>query len=140
MNNPLFNNNRFTHLLPQDIEVWKRFLDSPANNYDFFEYDIRVGEGRDPGNDFDDNRRSHAIKLSQRRIDAIGHHKDHLAIFEITRYAGLKALGQLIAYPILYKSKFAPSLPLVPILIAEELQTDVEIPYHMNKIKVLLYK
>jgi len=139
MPNPIYNNNRFTHLLPEDIEVWKRFLVSPANIYSHFDYDVRVGDGRDPGSKFDEKYRQLGILLSQRRIDAVGHHDSHLAIIEITRVAGLMALGQLTAYPVLYQLSYNTTLALKPILVCEELQADAEVPFHMARITVLLY-
>lgn len=139
MANPLLRNSRFPHLLPQDVEIWLKFLNSPANIYSHFDYDVRVGDGRDPGTDFSEANRELGIMLSQRRIDAVGHHQSHLAIIEITRNAGLKALGQLIAYPVLYQLKFKPEKALKPILVAETMQTDASEPFHSNRIAVLLY-
>lgn len=140
MKNPIYSNLHFDHMLPQDQEVFKLFLASPANIYEYFDYDVRVGDGRDPGTEHDENTRQLAIKLSQRRIDAVGHHADHIAIIEVTRVAGLKALGQLHAYPVLYQLKYKPQLSLKPILIAETLETDAEEAFHFAKIPILLYK
>lgn len=140
MNNPILQNKRFPHLLPQDVEVWLRFLQSPANIYDYFEYDIHVGDGRDPGPEFDDKYRHLGRYLSQRRIDAVGHHTTHIALIEITRQAGLKALGQLTAYPVLYTMKYKPQLPLIKILVTERMQTDCLPAFVKENIKTLLYK
>ena len=140
MKNPIFQNLHFDHMLPQDQEVFRLFMNSPANIYDYFDYDVRVGDGRDPGKDYNENIRQLAIKLSQRRIDAVGHHQDHIAIIEVTRIAGLKALGQLHAYPVLYQLKYKPVLPLKPFLIAETLETDAEEAFHFAKIPILLFK
>lgn len=118
----------FPHLLPDDIKVWKRFLLNFGDNYTHFDYDVRVGYGRDPGSDFDIKIRSMAIDLSQRRIDAVGHTVNHLDIIEITHSAGLTAIGQLLSYPILYGHMFNPSIPLVPVLVCAEIQTDIEKP------------
>lgn len=136
MDNPIYSNNRYTHLLPVDIEVWKRFLSSEYNVYSHFDYDVRVGDGRDPGPEFEDPFRKLGIMLSQRRIDAVGHAPDFLAIIEVTRFAGLKSLGQCLAYPILYQVKYNPILPLKSILVCEQLQTDAEIPFREHNITV----
>ena len=138
--NPLLQNTRFPHLLPQDVEVWLLFLKSPANIYTHFDYDVHVGDGRDPGTEYSQKDRDLGIFLSQRRIDAIGHHSTHLAIIEITRQAGLKAVGQLIAYPILYNSKYSPGTQIKPLLVAEEMQTDVLPAFIGYSIKTLLFK
>ena len=44
---------------------------------------------------------------------------------DIATVPGLRALGQLIAYPILYQQTFSPNQMLVPLLIAEVLQADI---------------
>ena len=118
----------FPHLLPDDIKVWKRFLSLFGQEYSHFDYDVRVGYGRDPGSTFSVKIRQMGIDLSQRRIDAVGHRPDRLDIIEITHSAGLTAVGQLLSYPILYGHMFNPSLPLVPILVCSEIQTDIENP------------
>lgn len=117
-------NARFPHLLQKDIDVWKRFLADPPRRYTSFEYDVRVGTGRDPGSEYSDEIRRMAIGLSQRRIDAVGHTADTLDIIEITTAAGLHAIGQLTAYPILYRLTYVTPLPLIPVLVCESIQTD----------------
>lgn len=132
-------NRFFPHLLPQDIEVWKRFLDDQGKQYDYFEYDVRVGEGRDPGPTHTQTIRSMAIGLSQRRIDAIGFRNGTATIFEITTRAGLTCIGQLKVYPQLYKTLHPSQKTEPPVLIAERIQDDI-LPYLLeSRIKFLLY-
>ncbi len=121
-----FKNRFFPHLLPVDILVWERFLDQFGKAYSKFDYDVRVGDGRDPGDIVPDPIRAMAVKLSQRRIDAVGHTPDRLDVIEITTDAGLTAIGQLEAYPRLYQAKFHPTTPIRPVLVCESIQTDLE--------------
>jgi hypothetical protein len=91
-----------------------------------FLYDLRCGTGRDPGPDFPDNIRQMAIGLSQRRIDAIGFKDEGATLFEITTRAGLTAIGQLTAYPILYGREYPDQNIIDVALVAESIQTDIE--------------
>ncbi len=116
----------FPHLLKEDIEVWERFLRHSANIYSRFDYDIQVGEGRDPGTDFPKNIRAMALNISRRRIDAIGYTPTAITIIEISIDAGLTQLGQLLAYPCLYKLTYSPHLPIKRLLVAASIQTDIE--------------
>lgn len=125
---------RFTHLLAPDRALWQRFLDLHPGRYLSIDYDVRVGSGRDPGPTFSDPMRSMALSLSQRRIDAIGLCSDHLEIIEITLNAGLTALGQLIAYPILYNEDFSPTLPVYPVLVCQAIQPDMDYIYALHNI------
>lgn len=117
---------RFPHLLKEDIELWEQFLDSPHNLYDHFDYDIQVGDGRDPGQQYPEHIRDMALNISRRRIDAVGIQPDALTIIEISISAGLTQLGQLLAYPCLYQITYSPNLPLKRLLIAQSIQTDIE--------------
>ena len=137
--NPYRKEKPYTHLLKKDIIIWERFLRSEHDNYKRFEYDVRVGNGRDPGPDYTPTIRGMAIKLSQRRIDAIGHADNHIALFEVTVIAGIKAFGQCKVYPVLYRLKYKPQLPVKMILVARELGSDVEPVYTPSEVKVLLF-
>lgn len=117
---------RFPHLLKDDVALWERFLASPNHIYSSFEYDIRVGEGRDPGPDYDRNIRKMALDLSQRRIDAIGRTREGITIIEISTSAGLTQVGQLLAYPSLYRQTFSYTGKISRLLVAQTLQTDIE--------------
>lgn len=132
-------NRQFPHLLPRDIEVWEAHLAAHPDDYQYIDYDVRVGRGRDPGPDYTDAIRSHALDLSKRRIDAVGHAVDHIAIIEITTRAGLKALGQMAAYPVLYALTFKPTLPLRQVLVCAELGTDAEPAFMQSTITVYQY-
>lgn len=117
---------RFPHLLKEDVELWQQFLDSPHNIYDRYDYDIQVGDGRDPGQDFPEHIRDMALNISRRRIDAIGFQPNAITIIEISISAGLTQLGQLQAYPCLYQITYSPKLPLKRLLVAQSIQTDIE--------------
>lgn len=118
-------NRQFPHLLPDDILIWEAYLADPLITWDSIDYDVRVGKGRDPGLAIAPNIRQMAIDLSQRRIDAVGHGPTFIDIIEITRSAGMTALGQLELYPILYQSTFSPAKPLRTLLVAAEIQSDI---------------
>lgn len=117
----------YAHLLPPDVPVWERYLDKYGDVYTHLEYDIRVGLGRDPGPGFEQNMRNMALDLSLRRIDAVGFSPRAITVIEITHSAGMTALGQLRAYPTLYRLTFMPSLPIQPLLVAGGLQSDIQV-------------
>ncbi len=124
----------FTHLLKPDAKLMEEFLLQFPDLYSHIDYDVHVGLGRDPGPDFDDNIRQMAIQLSQRRIDAVAHAKDHIDIIEITLEAGLTALGQLMTYTPLYVAMFEPSKIVRPLLVTRKFATDVEFAYTLRNI------
>ena len=118
---------KYPHLLPIDCEVWDLWLRTHQYQYESFDYDVRVGEGRDPGPEFPDYIRQMAIANSQRRIDAIGYAGNRIDLFEITHSAGLRAVGQCVTYPILYRQTYNPGLHTRMYLVAGRLHTDIEV-------------
>lgn len=130
---------RFPHLLEEDAKVWRRYLAAHGSQFESFTYDIRVGDGRDPGPGFETNIRNMGIRLSQRRIDAAGFNGNKVTLFEITRRAGLTAIGQLKTYPILWKRMFPDTDLQGIILIAESIQDDIEPTLIADNLQFLLF-
>lgn len=117
---------RYPHLLPADCFLWDLWLAQHAGEFSEFQYDVKVGEGTDPGPEFDNNIRYDAIRLSQRRIDAVGYQAKVITLFEITTLAGLTALGQCMAYPKLFRDTYSPDRVIQMHLVTYQFQSDIE--------------
>lgn len=122
-------NHKYPHLLPDDVVVWEQFLKAHPNLFHTLDYDVRIGVGRPRPDLPDANLRKMATDLSQRRIDVVGHQDEIRTIIEITHSAGLKALGQLHAYPILYAQTYPGQYRLRTLLVAGALQSDMILCY-----------
>jgi len=129
----------YPHILPVDIPVWQRFLAAHPSLPADIDYDVRVGIEQDPGPAFPDNIRQMAITLAYKRIDAVVQFEGRTLIIEITRRAGLKAVGQLITYPLLYAIKYPQATNITPLLVAEELLPDTETALNAYGIEYQLY-
>lgn len=125
----------FTHLLDHDAKLLASFLAANPDRYHHLDFDIHVGHGRDPGDNFPHTIRQMGITLSQRRIDCIGVSPGRIDIIEVTAQAGLTALGQLIAYPRLYEDTYSPDRPVYPVLVAYEFAADIEALFEMSNIE-----
>lgn len=75
------------------------------NDYDRFDYNVRLGIAVDPGPDFPDYVRKAAIATRSLRIDAVGWQGDQPTIFEVKRRAGLENVGQLFGYFHMWKAQ-----------------------------------
>lgn len=120
-------NRQFPHLLPDDIAVWQAFLKQSPERWLNIDYDVRVGPGTDPGDSVSEKYRHMGIDLSQMRIDAVGHHNKLIEIVEITTQAGLKAIGQLVSYPILFRDNFPTPQIVVPLLVCTSLKPGIDL-------------
>lgn len=134
-----FKNRFYPHLLQPSIDLWEMFLVDHANDYTSFDYDVKVGDGRDPGPRFSDKIRKMALGLSQRRVDVVGHRSDRRDIIEITPYAGIRAIGQLNVYPLLYRDTFTSPQRLQPVLICHDISPDIDVALVLASIIVHRY-
>lgn len=116
----------YPHLLKEDRQLWEDYLAIGDNHSYKYDYDVKVGEGRDPGDRFPDYIREMALNISKRRIDAIRLTPTEITIIEISVNAGLTQLGQLMAYPCLYRATTSTKLPIKRLLLARSIQTDIE--------------
>ena len=86
--------------------IWGRFLSKYGSNFSRFDYDLRVGQGIIPAASVPEIYRDDYIKLTQKRIDAVGYSGKVATIFEIKVRANLGAIGQLIGYRDLFLNTF----------------------------------
>lgn len=133
-----FDNRFFPHLLPVDIPVWRRYLALHKGDFIKIEYDVRVGKGSDPPSELSESLRTMWTDLSKKRIDAVAWKPNAITVIEITRRAGMKAIGQLKTYPVLYRLTYEPFLPVESLLVCEELLADIQPALAENKIPYIL--
>ena len=128
----------FPHLLPEDRELWEDFLELPANVYENYPYEVKVRNRREPGPGFHDHIRAIALKIARSRIDASGVTGTTPTIIAISTTAGLTQLGQLMAYPCLYKIQIPESPEPQRLLVSRSIQTDIEPVLRNERIPFLI--
>jgi len=89
---------KYPGLLPREIIIFREWLRLHERDFDRFDYNVRVGDGFDPGPAFDAATRRMAIANSQKRIDAVAWQGSAVTLIEVKDRAGLSAIGQLIGY------------------------------------------
>lgn len=114
-----------TRLSAEDLELWESFYATNPTFCPDILFDVRVGDGFDPGENYPENIRKDAVMLSQRRIDAVCTWPDKIWIIEITHTATLKAIGQLEVYPYLFTYTYEPTLPIYTVLMYRHCDPDL---------------
>lgn len=99
---------RYPHMLPNDIEIWERFLDLHGNEYDGFDYDVHVGGVVERMSHWTDEEFRTYLSLAAKRIDAVGHQGQRITLFEVKPEGGVTSVGQLFTYRELYIHDFMP--------------------------------
>lgn len=129
---------KYPHMVPEEIEIWKRFLKLHGNKFDGFKYDIHVGKGTGPIPGYSKKEQEMFIRLTQKRIDVVAHKRGNAYIIEIKSRAGLSAIGQLIAYRRLYQEKYGRFSVAGMAIVAESIDPDVRHVAETARIKVIL--
>lgn len=116
---------KYPGMLPREILIFKNWLKTNESAYDSFQYDVRLGQGRDPGPNYPDYIRSMAIDRSKFRADAVAMQGQQPTLIEVKDRAGASAAGQLVAYEALWEVEHPGGLPPKLLLITNQVQTNL---------------
>jgi hypothetical protein len=123
---------KYPHMLPADVDIWERFLDKYAQEYDGFDYDIHVGGVVERLARWSVEEHAVYSSLAAKRIDAVGHQGKRIVLFEVKPQGGVTAVGQLFAYRELYIKDFMPAeTPAVALVCSNVLPDEV---YVLNQL------
>ena len=114
---------KYSHLRPEDVVIWERFIKAFPGFYDSVDYDLKVGRPRQYPGKPDDVYRKDLEYLSRKRIDVVGYRGNEIHIIELKPRASFEALGQVIGYTELYLPFRPEGSSVSPVII-----TDSEIP------------
>jgi hypothetical protein len=92
-------------MLPREILIWKNWLYTNSTRFDRYEYNVRLGEGVDPGPSYPDSSRRMWILNSMKRADVIAVKGGRVTIIEVEENPGLTAFGQLAGYVALWRAR-----------------------------------
>jgi len=96
---------KFPGMQLREILVWKNWLYLNSTRFDRYEYNVRLGDGVDPGPSYPDSSRRQWIANSMKRADVIAVRGGHVTIIEVEENPGLTAFGQLAGYQTLWRMR-----------------------------------
>lgn len=102
---------KFPAMQVDEILVWKGWLLLHQQDYASFDYNLRIGDGTDPGPAVSEPYRTMSIQLSQLRLDAVGWRGNQPTIFEVERRAKPRSVGQLLTYDAVWRNQRLSSSP-----------------------------
>src|SRR5260370_21367703 len=98
---------KFPGMQLREILIWKNWLYGNAARFDRYEYNVRLGDGVDPGPSYPDSSRRMWIANSMKRVDVVAVKGDRVTIIEVEENPGLTAFGQLAGYVVLWRGRIA---------------------------------
>lgn len=107
---------KFPGLLPDEVLVIRAWLALHEQEYDRFDYNVRIGQGIDPGAGFSAEMRRQNILNTQLRIDAVGYKAGVPTIIEVKRRCTPSNVGQILTYDSVWR-KENPSGPAPKMLL-----------------------
>lgn len=113
------------HMLPPDIPVWYRFLETWGHEIIALYYDCLLGGAfLSPEEEKDPLKKSWRY-ITAKRPDAIIETENEVWIVEVSANPGLRAMGQCLAYLSLWCEDPKIIKPEKAVLIVETLDTDL---------------
>ncbi len=122
---PTFRGN-YPHMAKLDAAVWTRFLDRDGGNFLGFYYDVALGGSKIEGLQLTAEEILGWQYNTALKLDAVGLTDTQAWIIEVRPNATVSALGSALTYTLVAERDQAFPLPLVPVILCETCQPDVE--------------
>lgn len=116
----------YPHMAKLDAAVWGRFLDAHADHFLGFYYDVAMGGSRLEGLSLDEPELLGWQYNTALKIDAVGVTADQAWIIEVRPNATISALGSAFGYTLVAERDAVFPLVLVPVIVCETIQPDVD--------------
>lgn len=107
---------KYPGLMPLEVAVMKEWLRLHESEYDSIDFNVRTGQGTDPGPSYPQNIRDMGVAVTQKRIDAVAWKSGAPTLIEVKNRATLTAVGQILSYKVLFKAD-NPLLPDAKLLV-----------------------
>jgi hypothetical protein len=128
----------YTHLLPEEVRIWEKFLAQYGPMFSRFDYDVHLGPGAEPPEGSPDWLIRQVQAVSRDRVDVVAHTTDQVWIVEIKPRGGKSAVGQLLQYQREYLEEVQPAKPVVNVLVCERLEPGLWATCEALDIRVIL--
>jgi hypothetical protein len=116
---------KYPGLMPLEVAVMKEWLRLHESEYDHFDFNVRTGQGTDPGPTYPQNLRDMGVAITQKRIDAVAWKGGDPTLIEVKNRATVNAVGQILAYKVLFKADNPLSPEPKLLLVASKYDPDV---------------
>lgn len=117
---------QFRGMPAQESNITRAWLRANGLDYDRFEFNVTLGDGRPAAEGIDAATAAQHAFLSKSRADVIGYVGDRVDIVEVKDRAKATAMGQIRGYAVLWRGDH-PGIPIRRLLVvARSIDPDVE--------------
>lgn len=113
------------HMLAPDVPVWYRFLDTYRRFFISLWYDVLLGARALTLEEETDPMKRMWRQHTARRADALVELRDQIWIIEVADDPGLRSIGQLLSYRVLWIRDPPIQKPEKLVLVGERIETNL---------------
>lgn len=113
------------HMAVTDWPIWQRARVRLSLGVSEWYFDVAVGEGMPLADSIPDEMRPGLMRLSRKRIDAVGRGAGYWLLVEVRPNAGLGALGHIRSYRALWERDPPDTWPVRAVLVSDRAEPDV---------------
>ena len=117
--------NRYPHMLQEDIIIWRRFIENGDFLPDVVWYDIHCGNHVGLSVDDPDWMKQMSLGITRKRIDVVGRVGSSYWIIEVKPRATYDAFGQVIFYAEQFKKDYKKNGQIYPVIITDFVDKDI---------------
>lgn len=107
----------YPHMLNEDRQIWERWIEHKPDIFISVQYDVHVGMEDEIDEAIEENVRGAWFDLTRWKIDVLAEDESVIYVIEVKPFANSKALGQALAYALLYKDEHNPNKIVVPVVL-----------------------
>jgi hypothetical protein len=130
---------RFPAALQSETLLGQAWVREHGGPYQGFDFNVAVGDGRDPGDGIATPLRLASIEASKRRIDVVAYQPSYVDILEVKGRADPAAIGQLSTYEILWNAQHPDRRVRRVGIIVAVLDPDMLMVFEKAFIQVFVY-
>jgi hypothetical protein len=123
---PVVIDGNYPHMAKRDAPVWERWVKLHGEHWQGVAYDVAIG-GLEAAGEVPDPAADRMWQyMTALKIDAMLIREDQALVVEVRPYATVSALGACLSYAMVLERIGAAAVPLVPAIVCEGIQTDVD--------------
>src|SRR6266478_2003671 len=118
---------KYPGMAPREVIIFQQWQNEHGSEYDRFDYNVRIGNGTDPGEQYSPSDRAMYIANTQKRIDAVGWKGPQPTIIEVKDRATASCKSQLITYAALWPISFPNTPTPYLLLVTNRFSADMQL-------------
>jgi hypothetical protein len=122
-----------------ESSITRAWIKAHGLEYDWIDFNVRVGKGTTLGPEFPEFTREQALKGTQKRVDIVAAIYGSVDLIEVKERANASALGQLMMYRTLWRADHPEYTVRNLKVIAHDIDFDMSEAYRASNVDVELF-